>query len=100
MTNPIVRAWRRAWLCNVRWAARHPGRYICLRHRWHPGDCQGLIVGTWERGADGYRCWIPSAEPEEGFNPGPVDNLVASDWTSFESEMATWVRDNDRENNG
>jgi len=62
MSNLIVRAWRRFWLCHTRWPARHPGSPFCFRHRWHPGDCAGLIAGTWELGADGYRCWIPSKQ--------------------------------------
>lgn len=42
MTNPIVRAWRRFWLCR-KWDGDWPGFYNqCLRRRWHRGECEGF----------------------------------------------------------
>jgi len=42
VTNPIVRAWRRFWLCR-KWDGDWPGFYNqCLRRRWHRGECEGF----------------------------------------------------------
>ena len=42
MTNPIVRAWRRFWLCHKPYAIRWWRGDLCLRRRWHLGDCEGF----------------------------------------------------------
>jgi hypothetical protein len=66
VSNPIVRAWRRFWLCH--WD--QPGGGICLRRRWHREDCQGFTPGpvplqwstpTWSAGPVTYTAW---SEPD------------------------------------
>lgn len=54
MTYPVVRAWRRLWRCRLHEKIDHPKLGtpcpFCLRHRWHPGECEGFVDGPedWE----------------------------------------------------